>query len=79
MTPLNIGQNACIRSGASVILSCILVKDDITTNPKMYTWSPSNSNSSAITVNMTGTYMCTVSNDCGNDTAQSIVSSKTFI
>ena len=79
MTPVNIGQNVCIRSGASVILSCMLVKDDITTNPRTYTWSPSDSNSSAITVNMTGTYVCTVSNDCDNDTAQSIVSSKTLI
>ena len=79
MIPVNIGQNVCIRSGASVILSCMLVKDDITTNPRTYTWSPSDSNSSAITVNMTGIYVCTVSNDCGNDTAQSIVSSKTFI
>ena len=57
----------------------MLVKDGITTNPKMYTWSPSGSNSSAITVNMDGTHVCTVSNDCGNDIAQSIVSSKTFI
>ena len=79
MSPVNIGQNVCIRSGALVILSCILVKDDITTNPKMYTWSPFDSNSSAITVNMTGTYVCTVSNDCDNDTAQSNVSSKTLI
>ena len=33
----------------------------------------------AINVNMTGIYVCTVSNDCGNNTAQCIVSSKTFI
>ena len=79
MTPVIIGQNVCIRSGALVILSCILVKNDITTNPRTYTWSPFDNNSSAITVNMTGIYVCTVSNDCGNDTAQSIVSSKTFI
>ena len=79
MSPVHIGQNVCIRSGTSAILSCMLEIDDITTNPKMYTWSPSGSNSPAITVNTTGTYMCTVSNDCGNDTAQSIVSSKTFI
>ena len=50
--------------------------DDITTNPKMYTWSPSGSKSPAITVNTTGTYMCTVSNDCGNDTATTTVTSK---
>ena len=78
MSPVPVGQDVCIRSGNSTILSCMLVKDDITTNPKMYTWSLFDNNSSIITVNMDGTYVCTVSNDCGNDTAQSIVSSKTL-
>ena len=57
----------------------MLVKDDITTNPKMYTWNLSDNNSSVITINMASTCMCSIYNDCGNDTAQSIVLSKTFI
>ena len=76
MVPVPVGQNVCIRSVSSAILSCMLVKDDITTNPKTYTWSPTGSNSPAIIVNTAGTYMCTVSNNCGNDTAQTTVSSK---
>ena len=59
--------------------ACMLVKDDITTNPKMYTWNLSDNNSSVITINMASTCMCSIYNDCGNYTAQSIVSSKTFI
>ena len=76
MVPVPVGQNLCIRSGSSAILSCMLVRDDITLNPKTFTWSPIGSSTPAITVNTAGTYMCTVSNDCGNDTAQSTVSSK---
>ena len=76
MVSVHNGQNVCIRSGNSTTLSCMLVKDDVTTNPKTYTWSPTGSNSPTITVNMTGTYMCTVSNDCGNEIAQSTVSGK---
>ena len=79
MSPVPVGQNVCISSGTSAILSCMLETNDITTNTKLYTWSSSGNNSPVITINMTGTYVCTVSNDCGNDTAQSIVSSKTFI
>ena len=75
MDQVTVGQNVCIRSGSSAVLSCMAVKNDITTRPITYSWSPTGSGQT-ITVNMAGTYVCTASNDCGSDTAQSTVSSK---
>ena len=76
MDNVPVGQNVCIRSGSSAVLSCMVVKNNITTSPITYTWSPTG-NGQTHSVSMAGTYVCTASNNnCGSDTAQSTVSCK---
>ena len=80
--PVDVGNRVCVDASSSfnARLNCQL------TNPSEsrisnITWSPGGSTqvgvtSALLTVNMVGTYTCLAENDCGNNTASTVVESE---
>ena len=80
--PVDVGNRVCVNASSSFSaqLNCQL------TNPNEsrisnITWSPGGSTqvgmtSALLTVNMVGMYTCLADNDCGNNTASTVVNSE---
>ena len=82
-SPVIIGQSTCINTSSgstdSVQISCLL-ENEMAANPYTISWSRNGQDLSfsgnIYTAAKVGTYTCKAENDCGNDTATTIVTSK---
>ena len=74
---VSIGTDTCISAGSSVTLSCQLTVNSSSIEPVPRNWTRDgitiDGSSVTIPVTQTGTYKCTVSNECGMAMGQSNV------
>ena len=80
--PVDVGNRVCVNTSSSFSaqLNCQLTNPTASSLTNI-TWFPGGNTqvgvtSALLTVNMIGTYTCLAENDCGNNTASTVVDSE---